>query len=76
MDKFIDGEPITDEYKTTLKKMMDDALDAEDEFDLDELERFAAGQPKVCAGCHKRRAQIDGYCDVCFPSDGSSNREI
>ena len=46
MDKFINGEPITDEYKTTLKKMMDDALDAEDEFDLDELERFAAEQRK------------------------------
>jgi len=76
VEKFIDGTPVTEEYKTVLKKMMDDACDAEDEFSLDELEQFAAGQPKVCTGCHKRRAQIDGYCDVCFPSDGSSNREM
>jgi hypothetical protein len=43
-EKFIDGTPVTEEYKAALKKMMNDACDAEDEFDLDELERFASEQ--------------------------------
>jgi hypothetical protein len=29
---------------------------------------------KKCKSCGKRPAEEDGYCDHCFPSDGSSNK--
>ncbi len=35
-------EPYTDEQRSKLDEMLRDAMDAEDEFDVDELEREAA----------------------------------
>lgn len=39
--KFLDGSTVTDEYLKKLQGMLDGALDAEDEFSLDELEEHA-----------------------------------
>ena len=32
------------------------------------------GPKKLCKSCQAAPAQDDGYCDSCFPSDGSSNK--
>jgi len=31
---------------------------------------------ETCMGCRSRPAQEDGYCDKCFPADGSSNQGV
>lgn len=36
--KFMDGSPVPEEYQRTVQQMISDACDAEEIFDLDELE--------------------------------------
>lgn len=38
---FIDGSPVTEEYLNMFKSLKDDVLEAEEIFELDELEEFA-----------------------------------
>jgi len=40
-NKFIDGTPIPEGYQQAVTKLMNDACDAEEAFDIDELERHA-----------------------------------
>jgi len=43
-DKFIDGTPVPEEYQKKVTEALNDACEAEEEFDIDELERHAENQ--------------------------------
>jgi len=42
--KFIDGTPVPEEYQKKVTSLLNQAIEAEEKFDIDELERFAAEQ--------------------------------
>ena len=62
-NKFIDGTPIPEGYQKAVTKLMSDACDAEEEFDIDELERHAEKLKKEEA---IRAAELKTtYCEFC-----------
>ena len=54
-EKFIDGTPVPPGYQEAITQALNDCCDAEDEFDLDELERYAS---------QKRKAEEDARRDL------------
>ena len=57
-NRFIDGTPIPEGYQQAVTKLMNDACDAEEMFDLDELERHAEKLKKEDA---VRQAEDKGH---------------